>query len=381
MSQRSNIVSFDAAKRGSASRSRCASGSSRSEDFYSDFAESLDRYDAVAKAQSRRRGSTSRRSAFAYLDQAKEPVARSSSRRSPSAGAAVSRPAQLKSSGLSSLSDEEFWAEMRGDKPASSEGSSFSVIRGGASASAVSASVGSDRKVDSSLEDRFGGEEFDNEKANAEVNASKAERKRRKRAKDRAGRMFAEQFGSDDVPSSGEGSPRAAVYEGKMGKTARKAARLVPSGKAVAQGLSGFNPAALLSSFFLSRRGVIAAVVFVCLVGSFISIYGPAQQYYQSIRDNDRTQAQYAAIEARSDALEAQNDRLASDAGVETIAHKDYGWVKQGEQTAKVEGLSDSAYAKEEAGSTITANVAVGNIDYPETWYSPILDKFFGVGQ
>ena len=381
MSQRSNIVSFDAAKRGSASRSRCASGSSRSEDFYSDFAESLDRYDAVAKAQSRRRGSTSRRSAFAYLDQAKEPVARSSSRRSPSAGAAVSRPAQLKSSGLSSLSDEEFWAEMRGDKPASSEGSSFSVIRGGASASAVSASVGSDRKVDSSLEDRFGGEEFDNEKANAEVNASKAERKRRKRAKDRAGRMFAEQFGSDDAPSSGEGSPRAAVYEGKMGKTARKAARLVPSGKAVAQGLSGFNPAARLSSFFLSRRGVIAAVVFVCLVGSFISIYGPAQQYYQSIRDNDRTQAQYAAIEARSDALEAQNDRLTSDAGVETIAHKDYGWVKQGEQTAKVEGLSDSAYAKEEAGSTITANVAVGNIDYPETWYSPILDKFFGVGQ
>ena len=270
---------------------------------------------------------------------------------------------------------------MRGDKPASSEGSSFSVIRGGASASAVSASVGSDCKVDSSLEDRFGGEEFDNEKANAEVNASKAERKRRKRAKDRAGRMFAEQFGSDDAPSSGEGSPRAAVYEGKMGKNARKAARLVPSGKAVAQGLSGFNPAALLSSFFLSRRGVIAAVVFVCLAGSFISIYGPAQQYYQSIRDNDRTQAQYAAIEARSDALEAQNDRLTSDAGVETIAHKDYGWVKQGEQTAKVEGLSDSAYAKEEAGSTITANVAVGNIDYPETWYSPILDKFFGVGQ
>ena len=270
---------------------------------------------------------------------------------------------------------------MRGDKPASSEGSSFSVIRGGASASAVSASVGSDRKVDSSLEDRFGGEEFDNEKANAEVNASKAERKRRKRAKDRAGRMFAEQFGSDDAPLSGEGSPRAAVYEGKMGKSARKAARLVPSGKAVAQGLSSFNLAAFLSSFFLSRRGVIAAVVFVCLVGSFISIYGPAQQYYQSIRDNDRTQAQYAAIEARSDALEAQNDRLTSDAGVETIAHKDYGWVKQGEQTAKVEGLSDSAYAKEEAGSTITANVAVGNIDYPETWYSPILDKFFGVGQ
>ena len=270
---------------------------------------------------------------------------------------------------------------MRGDEPASSAGSSFSVIRGGASASAVSASAGSDRKVDSSLEDRFGGEEFDNEKANAEVNASKAERKRRKRAKDRAGRMFAEQFGSDDASSSGEGSPRAAVYEGKMGKNARKAARLVPSGKAVAQGLSSFNPAALLSSFFLSRRGVIAAVVFVCLVGSFISIYGPAQQYYQSIRDNDRTQAQYAAIEARSDALEAQNDRLTSDAGVETIAHKDYGWVKQGEQTAKVEGLSDSAYAKEEAGSTITANVAVGNIDYPETWYSPILDKFFGVGQ
>lgn len=381
MSQRSNIVSFDAAKRGSASRSRRASGSSRSEGFYSDFAESLDRYDAAAKAQSRRRGSASRRSAFAYLDQAKEPVARSSSRRSPSAGAAVSRPAQPKSSGLSSLSDEEFWAEMRGDEPASSAGSSFSVIRGGASASAVSASAGSDRKVDSSLEDRFGGEEFDNEKANAEVNASKAERKRRKRAKDRAGRMFAEQFGSDDAPSSGEGSPRAAVYEGKMGKNARKAARLVPSGKAVAQGLSSFNPAALLSSFFLSRRGVIAAVVFVCLVGSFISIYGPAQQYYQSIRDNDRTQAQYAAIEARSDALEAQNDRLTSDAGVETIAHKDYGWVKQGEQTAKVEGLSDSAYAKEEAGSTITANVAIGNIDYPETWYSPILDKFFGVGQ
>ena len=268
------------------------------------------------------------------------------------------------------LEDDAFWAEIRGDYAASSKSAPQS---------------GRNAKNAARLEDRFAGfdgfyESMADEGSEESFSAKEAKEKgkRRKRAKERADKMFVKQFGDDAASDSAVDAPRAAVYEGKMGKTTRRAARLVASDRA-ASIAAGFNPFGWISKIAASSRRLVATVAVVCVLCSCVALYAPAQQFYQSVRDNDRAQAQYSALENRSDALEAQNATLTSDVGVETIAHKDYGWVKSGEQTAKVEGLSDSAYAKEEAGSNITANVAINDIGYPETWYSPILDKVFGV--
>jgi cell division protein FtsB len=391
LSQRTKIVSFDAARRDSSLYSippvqtvddpaflQSLSNSSNANAGVSGAPRRVAASDFPSRAKSRNRAQShaaALRSVTAASSVASVPGTSKSTR-------GVSADA--------SLSDEAFWAEIRGNRASanvSGRTGSRSSARYAFAADAYAtprrgdanaAGSQSGRAVDPKLAERFGGEDdFDNEAANAEVKSSKAKRKKRQRTKERAGKMFAKQFGGDDSQASKEG-PRAAVYEGKMGKTGRKMTRLVPADKADAIA-SRFNPLAWLTAITMSKGKVVALVLAGCFAFACATVYPSAQQYYKSIRDNDRTQAQYAALESRDDSLQDQYARLVSDVGVETIAHRDYGWVKSGEETATVEGLSDSAYAKEEAGSTITANVSINNIAYPETWYSPVLDKIFGV--
>ena len=88
----------------------------------------------------------------------------------------------------------------------------------------------------------------------------------------------------------------------------------------------------------------------------------------------DQEQAEYAAIEQRNASLESEVNALQTDAGVEDRAHQQFGWVKEGEQTANVKGLTPK-----EDESTFTANIIPGSVKAPETWYSPLLDAVFGV--
>ena len=151
------------------------------------------------------------------------------------------------------------------------------------------------------------------EDAPAERGESRRASRKRARAKSKAGRAFAKQFGDTDSAASQTGS-RAAVYKG-------------------------------------------------------------AQQYYQSVRDRDRLAAEYAALVERNGAIEGEVATLQTDSGIESRAHEQLGWVKDGEQTAKVSGLS----ASQDEGASVHANIVSGSIDAPETWYSPFLDPLFGV--
>ncbi len=210
--------------------------------------------------------------------------------------------------------------------------------------------------------------------------AAQREKKSKQRLKARAEKLFNKQFGSrKGEEGAAEGAPRAAVYKGEMGKNQRRAARLVPAREFVGAATAKLNPFAWFSSFSVPASKLIAGTVVICVLAASITLYGPVQQYYQSVRENDRLQMQYAALENRSAALEAQHETLTSEAGIETIAHESYGWVKPGEETAWVEGLSSSAYNEKEVGASIAANVDVNRIGYPETWYSPFLDFVFDV--
>ena len=211
-----------------------------------------------------------------------------------------------------------------------------------------------------------------------ESRSSKRERQNKQRLRARAEKLFNKQFGGRNESSS-EGSPRAAVYRGEMGKNQRRAARMVPAREFVGAATAKLNPFTWFANFSVPASKLIAATVVICVVAASVTLYGPVQQYYQSVRENDRLQVQYAALEERSAQLDAQHDTLTSEAGIETIAHENYGWVKPGEETAWVEGLSDDVYNDKEVASNIAANVDINSIGYPETWYSPFLDFVFDV--
>ena len=108
-----------------------------------------------------------------------------------------------------------------------------------------------------------------------------------------------------------------------------------------------------------------------------VFLYPSAKQYYTSVRENDRLQAEYAALQERNAALEEDVSALQTDAGVEARAHDQFGWVKEGEETANVSGLDLEQKTAEE--QSLTPNITSDSIELPQTWYTPMLDALFGV--
>ena len=209
---------------------------------------------------------------------------------------------------------------------------------------------------------------------------SRLQELRRKRQKGRADKKFDKQFGggsrTSDAAATGS---RAAVYKGEMGSNHKRAARMQndAAGKTRTFSLAALNPLAVLSAWKRSPKFIAGTGVLVCLLLSCWFLYAPAQQLYHSVREHDRLEAEYAAIEQRNASLESEVGALQTDAGIEDRAHEQFGWVPEGYQTANVHGLSDDG--GEGSGSGFTANIVPGSIEAPETWYSPVLDVLFGV--
>lgn len=207
----------------------------------------------------------------------------------------------------------------------------------------------------------------------------KRNRRRRERKKSRAEKLFAKQYESDQaMPDSQEGAPRAALYEGKMGSSHRKSARMQRASAALPQ-TAKLNPAGWFSNLNVSARSLKVGTALLCLLLVGVFLYTPAQQYYQSVREHDRLVAEYSIIEERNEALTEQNSALASNAGMEDAVRQRYGYVVGGDQTAVVSGLSDYATDSSRDSDGIEANVLASSVKAPEEWYTPYLDAFFGV--
>ncbi len=199
---------------------------------------------------------------------------------------------------------------------------------------------------------------------------SRLQKLKRERAKNKVDRTFSKQYG-DQTSSAASSGPRAAVYKGEMGATHRKAARMqnTDAGMDASAKRSGFG-----RGFASSPRFMVGVALAACLVLTGIFLYPSAQQYYVTMRECDRLQAEYEAIENRNANIQSEVDALATDAGVEDRAREEFGWVKTGEHAVNVRGLDVG-----EDESTFRANIVPGSVKAPETWYSKWLDPLFGV--
>lgn len=243
------------------------------------------------------------------------------------------------------------------------------------------------------------------------------EAKKKARQKAKAEKAYAKQYGGDGGPSTkkrkgaaaeaasngSDGGPRAALYKGKMGSSQKKSQKLQTKAKAKSKKM----PAASKGKLTEKAAGGIASAVgkmkntriplptmsmtpktsnvlrklakplltLGLIVLCAASLYGPAQQYYVQMRETDRLQAEYAAVTSRSDSLKAEIDTLKTDEGIEDRAHEDLGYIKSNEKTASIKGIEF------ERDDNFSSNVPPGSIHAPETWYSPVLDVFFGYTQ
>ena len=183
---------------------------------------------------------------------------------------------------------------------------------------------------------------------------------------------------SRDHAAEPEGAPRAALYEGKMGSTHRKSARMQRVSEAGPVSAK-INPAGWFSNIPLSPRALKVATAVLCVALVAVFLYVPAQQYYQAQREHDRLVAEYSIVEERNNAIDFENDSLASNAGMEDAVREKYGYIKTGEETAVVTGLSEDTLEDIHGASDVEGSVLSSSVKAPEEWYTPFLDAFFGV--
>ena len=217
------------------------------------------------------------------------------------------------------------------------------------------------------------------------------DKKRKEKNKLKAEKMFEKQFGEDankrkDSSSASfnnkdyaGGVPRPALYKGQMGSKHRKSSKMQ-------QQVKGYEATSFFDRFAFLRgvadhpafpRVTKLATVGICICVVAFCLYTPAQHFYHAQRENDRLVAEYTVIKERNNALDIQNDILASKAGMEDAVRKKLGYVKDGENAAVVTGLSASATNKNKDNENVEATVLSRSVQAPEAWYTPFLDTFF----
>ncbi len=173
---------------------------------------------------------------------------------------------------------------------------------------------------------------------------------------------------------------RAAVYEMHMGATHRKSARMQNhDGKKSGFGGFGFSLPFNLSAGALSAaaaRGIVALAVVVFAV---FMLYPSCQNYYVETRQLQQLQAEYDALNSYNTQMQSQIDYLNTDEGLEEYARSELGWIRQDEHMATVEGVESSVEGSTQ--SSTTHSPLNEDIPAPDTWYSGVLDVFFGYGK
>ena len=212
------------------------------------------------------------------------------------------------------------------------------------------------RKQESALQERF-------------------ERNRHDRRHKKADREFAKNVVADPKPAS-EAGPRPGLYKGEMGRTHKKSARMQAQASPAAGTKAARFPRFSLSAWRESSHFLPSVAVVLCIVLAVGFIYPAAKDAYTSLRQKDQMAAEYQAIQDRNDEIQDRIDTLSAPAGMEDLAHTDYGWVKSGEKSVSVSREGSSTITAD--ATSQTAAIASGSVPAPTTWYSPVLDVLFG---
>lgn len=119
------------------------------------------------------------------------------------------------------------------------------------------------------------------------------------------------------------------------------------------------------------------AASIVMILISVGMLYGPSQELYLAMRQNERLTSELAANEVRNDRMQARVNSLQTQEGIQDEARERFGLVLPGENLVRVVGLSGSEDAS--SGSQTPAEVKRGSGENTHTWATDLLDRVFGV--
>lgn len=112
---------------------------------------------------------------------------------------------------------------------------------------------------------------------------------------------------------------------------------------------------------------ILIAVALFCV----IALYNPCRTYYQEYRAHQRLESKYAQLNAYRNELETEVKNLQTPEGIEDAAREELGMVREGEHSARVNGISAEDELKMARSIKGTA---------PVSWWTTILDAIFRLG-
>lgn len=198
---------------------------------------------------------------------------------------------------------------------------------------------------------------------------------RRKVRSSRVDRQYDRTIGREEAAraSQEQSGSRAAVYEMKMGREHRRSAHMQErSGRSSSRaGVSSF-----FERFNFMRAGAMVLLLFGALA---LFVYEPAANWYNETRSLQQLQAQYELTAENYNHVKADVDYLSTEEGMADYAHQQLGWVRSGEHSVTVKGLSSESQDNSSSTSVVQA-LSQGNAQAktPDTWYSGVLDVVFG---
>lgn len=116
----------------------------------------------------------------------------------------------------------------------------------------------------------------------------------------------------------------------------------------------------------VKRRLFILAIIVLCIIFAIIFLYQPAKDYYFSLRQNDKLQAQYDAIKNTNNKLNQDIEFLKTDDGIKQRATDTLGLIQQGESIGYVSG-SELEDTRSNSAASTSSKLAYKNMKTPTT--------------
>lgn len=180
------------------------------------------------------------------------------------------------------------------------------------------------------------------------------------------------QFCTKRTDDTQDSSPRPALYKATMGKMQKKATRMQSGQKNYSNNFLNTKIRRLSKIIdgknLNSKKGLIV-FLFIGLI--IASCYMPAKTYYLQTKETSKLGQEYSLVQARNEKLKNKVDELTSNEGIEASAHTNFGYVKDGEGNAYVQGI------QVQRDSNMVEYVDPEDISAPSYWYTPLLDFIF----
>lgn len=124
---------------------------------------------------------------------------------------------------------------------------------------------------------------------------------------------------------------------------------------------------------------LVVAFILLCLIITALFLYKPAKDYYITVRENDKLEAQLEALKHTNQSLNDDIKSLKTEEGIKQRASESLGLIQKGESIGIVSGTGHGSDGTRDSAESTSSKLSYKNIKTPHKWYTAFCDAIFGI--